>query len=179
MALPETEEEHIDLLMKRIEANDPVAMCHMGTKRCEEGDYKSAFGYWTKAADLGDVLAHYQLSTLYRDGRGVEKDRNRELHHLTEAAIGGHPSARHNLGCVEWKNGKMGRAAKHFIIASKLGHDGSLGAGALSFLYKAGFISKEVFASALRGCQAAIDATKSPQREEAARAKLESLESRA
>eukprot|EP00986_Skeletonema_menzelii_P014127 scaffold8944_cov82-Skeletonema_menzelii.AAC.1 len=53
-AVPNTEEEFNKQLTKRIEANDPVAMCYMGGKRCEEGDYKSAFEYWSKAAALGD-----------------------------------------------------------------------------------------------------------------------------
>ena len=54
---------------------------------------------------------------------------------------------------------------KHFIIAAKLGHDGSL--EALKEVYEAGAVSKEDFASALRAHQAAVDATKSPQREAA------------
>ena len=177
MALPKTEEESNEQTMKRIEANDPLAMRKMGTKRCEEGDYKSAFGYFTEAVALGDdALAHYQLSILYRDGKGVEKDEKRVLHHAEQAAIGGHPSARHNLGCVEWENGRVVRAVKHWIIAAKLGEDESL--DALKKFYKAGCVSKDDFASALRGYQAAIAATKSPQREEAASAKLESLKSR-
>ena len=56
---------------------------------------------------------------------------------------------------------------KHYIIAAKLGYDESL--KAVKNLYKAGCVSKEDFAAALRGYQAAIDATKSPQREEAAK----------
>ena len=30
---------------------------------------------------------------LYRNGLGVEKDEKKELYHLEEAAIGGHPDA--------------------------------------------------------------------------------------
>jgi hypothetical protein len=70
-----------------------------------------------------------------------------------------------NLGCAEWENGRLDRAVKHFIIAAKLGHDGSL--YALKEGYKDGIVSKEDFASALRAHQAAVNATKSPQREEA------------
>ena len=58
----------------------------------------------------------------------------------------------------------MNRAAKHFIIAAKLGLDDSL--TNLKNLYKDGFVSNEDFSAALRGHQAAIAATKSPQREE-------------
>jgi len=164
-AMPKNDEENNEQLMKRIEANDPLAMREMGTKRCDEGEYTSAFEYWTRAAALGDVGAHYQLSCLYHVGQGVEKDEKRELHHLTEAAIGGHPLARHNLAILEWKNGHYVRAAKHSIIAAKLGHDKSL--DSVKILYKAGYVSKDDFATALRGHQAAVDATKSPQREAA------------
>ena len=163
--VPKTEKEVNEQFMKRIEANDPFAICDMGTIKCNEGDYKSAFEYFTRAAVLGDVKAHFQLSTLYHEGKGIEKDEIRSLHHLTEAAIRGHPTARHNLGCVEKDNGNKKRAAKHFIIAAKLGYDESL--ECVKILYEAGYVSKEDFAAALRGHQAAIAATKSPQREEA------------
>ena len=41
--------------MKRIEANDPVAICHEGGEQYAKGDYSSAFEYWTKATGLGDI----------------------------------------------------------------------------------------------------------------------------
>jgi len=88
--LPFTDEEIDKQLMKRVEANDPVAICDRGTKKYQEGDYKSAGQYWKRAADLGEVEAHYQLSCLYHHGQGVEKDEKRELRHLEEAAISGH-----------------------------------------------------------------------------------------
>eukprot|EP00986_Skeletonema_menzelii_P011573 scaffold6013_cov60-Skeletonema_menzelii.AAC.1 len=53
-AAPKTEEEFKKRLMKRVEANDPVAMGQMGGIRYYEGDYKKAFEYWSKAAALGD-----------------------------------------------------------------------------------------------------------------------------
>ena len=112
------------------------------------------------------MAAHHQLSVIYHHGiGGVEKDMKKQLHHAEQAAIGGHPGARHGLACLEKKNGRVDRAAKHFIIAAKLGYDDSL--TCVKNGYKAGFVSKEDFAAALRGYQAAIAATKSPQREEA------------
>ena len=164
-ALPKTDAEWNKQLMKRIEANDPVAISETATRRYNEGDCKIAVEYLSRAAALGDAEANYQFSTLYHDGDGVEKDEKRELHHLTEAAIAGHPDARHNLGCMEGQNGRVDRAAKHFIIAAKLGYDDSL--KAVKNLYKTGHVSKEDFAAALRGHHAAIVAMKSPQREEA------------
>jgi len=151
--------------MKRIEANDPVAMNREGLNQYDKGDYSKAFEYFTKAAELGDVEAHYQLSLLYNDGHGVEKDRGKERHHLEQAAIGGHPRARHNLGCDEEESGNIERAVKHYIIAAKEGYDGSI--KPLMEYFKEGFVSKDDLASTLRAHQAAVDATKSPQREAA------------
>ena len=160
---PETDEETDQNLMKRVKANDPVALFARGEKYYIEGFYDVAFEYWTKAARLGDMEAHYNLSRFYYEGRGVDRNEKRQVYHLEEAAIGGHPEARFNLGFKEAKNGRMDRAAKHFIITAKLGHDQS------SEIVKKGFqlgtVSKEDYEAALRGHQAFIDATKSAQRE--------------
>ena len=61
--------------------------------------------------------------------------------------------------------GRLDRAIKHWVIAANMGDDNSL--EALKRSYREGLVSKDTLASALRAHQAAIDATKSPQREEA------------
>ena len=96
---------------------------------------------------------------------GVRREK-KECYHLEEAAIAGHPTARYLLGTIEWMNGGEYRAMKHFIIAANLGCDQSL--RSLKRSYEYGLVSKDDFAAALRAHQAAVDATKSPQREEAA-----------
>ncbi len=163
--VPETDEEHEKIYMKRVKANDPIALFNMGSKCSKKGELDSAFEYYTKAAELGNINAHYNLSNMYHEGRGVEKDNKKQVYHLEEAAIGGHPDARHNLGCYEGKNGRHERAMRHFIIAAKLGLNDSLDELKEGFAAKE--VSKEDYAAALRGHQAAVDATKSEQREEA------------
>ena len=81
----------------------------------KKGDYVRSFEYWTKAAELGDAEAHHRLACLYRDGEGVEKDKKKEIHHYEEAAIGGHPLARYNIGRHELINGNIERSAKHLM----------------------------------------------------------------
>ncbi len=158
-----TDEEGDKRCMKRIkENNDPLAMCRMGRDRYLEGDYEIALEYFTKAAGLGDTEAHYKLSLAYLEGHGVEQDIKKAVHHWEEAAIGGHPDARYNLGVHELNNGRCDRARKHFIIAANLGNDDSL--EGLRQFYKEGYASKEEYATALRAYQAAVDATKSPER---------------
>ena len=84
---------------------------------------------------------------------------------IWKRAIAGHPDARYNLACIEGMNDRNERAVKHWVIAANLGHSNSI--QALKVCYKHGAVSKEDFAAALRGHQAAVDATKSPQREAA------------
>jgi len=164
-------EENIHMnKMKRAEANDPFAVMEIGRELYRKGCYDSAFEYLSKAAVLGDAMAHYHLSLMYRKGEGVEKDMGKELYHLEEAAIAGHPDARYNLAGYEDRNGSIERAVKHYIIAANLGHDESI--QMLKKCYVDGKAGKDDFAAALRGHQAAVDATKSPQREEAANVDL-------
>ncbi len=161
-----SKEESDKRLMKRIKANDPAALREMGLQ-CffDESDFKKAFEYLTKAAGLGDIEAHYNLSCMYGEGRGVEKDIKKNFYHLEKAAIGGHPEARYNLGYYEEKSGRINRAVKHWIIGANLGQNKSL--EVLKKCFMKGYASKEEYASALHGHQAAVDATKSQQREKA------------
>ena len=162
---PKSEEEHIKLRMKRIEANDPVALRQEGGLQHKKGDYQTAFDYYTKATALGDAQAHYLLSFLYHSGQGVDKNVRKGIHHMEKAAIGGHPEARFNLGVIECTNGNVKRAVKHWVIAATQGEDQSI--KFLMELFRGGIFSKDVLAAALRAHHAAVDATKSPQRKEA------------
>jgi tetratricopeptide (TPR) repeat protein len=162
---PKSKGEAKKMAKERVKANDPDAIFQMGVRHDDVGEYGKALEYWTKAAELGHADAHYNLSIMYEDGNGVERDLKKKVYHLEEAAIGGHPSARFNLGCHEHSNGRTSRAMKHYIIAAKLGDDDALHNVKLGFID--GFVSKDDYASALRGHQAAVDATISKQREEA------------
>ena len=162
---PKTDAEADLLTAKRAEANDPVALDDVGTERFNAEDYASAIEYWEKAAGLGHAESHYRLSLVYEHGFGVEKDTKKVTHHLEQAAIGGHHLARHNLGVLGLENHNSERAVKHFIIAANLGCDLSI--KELKEGYARGIVRKEDFAAALRAHQAAVDATKSPQRDAA------------
>ena len=152
-------------MMKRIKANDPAAMRNMGALCRTEGDYNTAFEYLTKAAKLGDVDAHYQLANMYHEGESVEKDEEKEVYHYEQAAIGGHPNARYNLGSYEERNGNIERAVKHYIIGANHGFEKSM--KVLWKHYSKGNITKEDLESTLRTHKAALDEMKSPEREAA------------
>jgi hypothetical protein len=163
--VPTTDEEIEQNDIKRVKANDPAALCDIGKRVYLEGDYDGAVQYLTKAAALLEIEAHYQLAMLYRNGHGVEKSKKKEMYHLEEAAIGGHPEARYNLGAYEMMSGRIKRGVKHLVIAAKLGDHDAL--EAVKDEFARGNASKEDYEAALRGHQAAVDATKSQKRTEA------------
>ena len=157
-------------LMKRVKANDPVAIRFLGEKYNAKLHYIRAFDCFTKAAELGDIESHFHLGNSYHFGQFVKKDEGKMLHHMEEAAIGGHAHARNNLGVHEWYNGDKKRAVKHWIIAATQGQDDSI--EMVMVAYRKGLISKEDLASTLRAHKAAVDATKSPQRQAEERSKI-------
>jgi TPR repeat protein len=161
---PANVDDHDKRMMKRAKANDPAALREKGARCYDKGDYDGAFEYYTKAAELGYADAHFQLGNInmYHKDWGVEKDEEKAVYHWEKAAICGHARARYNLACIEWDNGNMERAVKHFIIAAKLGDPESM--SKLWKHYSAGNITKEDLDSTLRAHQAAIDATRSTQR---------------
>ena len=163
------DKERFKRLEKRIESNDAEAFYLMalfynngsyGLSR----DSEKAIELWNKAAELGSVSAHYSMGIMYNIGDGVEKDVCKSIHHWI-AAIGGHERARHNLGCIQYNIGVMERAMKHFLIAARAGLDEALkevGKG-----YKAGHVTKDEYANALRAHQKTRDGMKSEQRDKA------------
>jgi hypothetical protein len=162
---PKSEGEAFKNIMKRIKKNDPVAMTEKGKQHEKKGHCGKALEYYIKAAELGDAAAHFCLGCSYNKGKGVEKDDEKAVHHWEQAAIGGHPSARVLLASHVMENDRFEIAAKHYIIAAKLGHDDSL--DMIKEFFIGGIVSKEDYAAALRGYQAAVDATKSAEREKA------------
>jgi len=165
-------------LKKRAEANDPIGLFKMGDICCHRGEHERSIEYFTRAAGLGVAISHCVLANAYQNGQGVERDEKRAINHWEEAAIGGHPGARFNLGAIEEHNrradgSQADRAVRHYIIAANLGHDGSL--EQLKKLYPLGLVSKDEFAATLRAHKDAVDETKSKQRDEAEAANFYSI----
>jgi TPR repeat protein len=87
----------MDVWKPKADAGDPEAMTNvgmlynlgLGVKR----SYKEAAQWYERAAQLGFVLAQYDLANLYYDGLGVERDRKQAARWYLAAAKGGHPKA--------------------------------------------------------------------------------------
>src|SRR6056300_805466 len=107
---PTSHEELEQNERERAKANDPVALYQVGSKCYDRREYDRAFESFTKSAALGNAESHHYLYFCYRDGQGTEKDKKKEVYHLEEAAIGGHPMARYDLGIHEENRGRDDRA---------------------------------------------------------------------
>jgi len=171
---PKDEEEIQQNRKRRLEADDDIAIRQLGTQCCVRGDDVGAVEHWKKAAKLGNNRAHYELGVMYQNGRGVEKDMKKSVHHMEVSAIGGNPKARYFLGQyenLEKKNIK--RAVMHWEIAAKLGYDEAL--EKLNECFVEGVIPLGLHGNIVLAHRAAIDATKSTQREAAYAARAAKL----
>jgi lipopolysaccharide biosynthesis regulator YciM len=117
-----TEEEKIEDMMRRVEANDPTSICmlaesyYYGLNGIQQ-DHAKAMELFTKSAELGLGKAHCNLGLLYHEGGDMKKAK----FHLEAAAMAGHETARYNLGVMECHCGNNERAVKHWTIAASAG----------------------------------------------------------
>ena len=74
----------IAMIQKRIEAGDAEAMLFLGSQYYFGGcglkkDVQKSIEFWTKAAELRSIGAHYELGHSYYKGDGVEKNEARAV----------------------------------------------------------------------------------------------------
>ena len=173
LPMPNTFKEYIKRCKKRMVAGDAEAFNLLASTYNHgwgvKTDYNKAAALIIQAAERGSIRAHYNLGMSYEEGLFTEKNMGKAIHHYKTAAIGGHEEARYNLGIIEAQNGNMEKARAHFLISARSGVGDALkkvGQG-----YKAGHVTKDEYASALRAHQLSLDEMKSEQRTKAAAAR--------
>ena len=169
-----SDREAIERIKKRMEADDAVAIqglggfYYSGAKGLPQ-DYSKAIELWLRAGEHGNAAAYHNLAVVYDNGRGVERDMKKAKYYYELAAMGGHVSARYNLGHLEQDAGNTNRAMKHWMMAAAAGHDDSL--KCIQVFFMDGEVTKDDFEKALRAHKEAADEMNSDQRK-AAVAKL-------
>ena len=170
---PDTNEEAVERLTKRMEVGDPFAIFNLGCYYREgmygyPQDYTKALELWHQAGELGYAKAYGSIGYCYSNGEGVELDKKKAKYYYELAAMMGNERARHNLGINEGCEGNFDRALKHLIIAVGGGWSKSL--KRIQKYYSDGHATKEDYTEALRLYQAYLGEIKSVQRDEAAAA---------
>ncbi|EJK47406.1 hypothetical protein THAOC_33872 [Thalassiosira oceanica] len=158
------------MIQKRVAKKDPAAIHCLGQKYQLghfglQKDMRRAVELWEEAAELGSVGALFDLGNAYFHGDGVHEDKAKAAQFWMNAAMQGDGLSRSNLGCCEMGKGDYGRAVKHYLIAAKMGIEGSL--EVIKNVFMAGFATKEQYAEALKGYQDAVEEMKSHDRDEA------------
>lgn len=157
------------MIQKRIDANDASAIYQLGDDYLEGRrglavDKKKAFELHSRAAKLGDDMAHCRLHNSYENGNGVERNQKKAIYHLEMAAILGSVMARHNLAVFEERKGNIRMSMKHFMIAARSGWKEALEPIKRNG-YMLGIVTKDEFAEVLRACQFARDEMRIEERD--------------
>ena len=71
-----------------------------GFAASEAGDYKTAFSFYKKAAEQGELAAQFNLGLYYDVGKGVAQDDAEAVRWYKLAAAQGYSSAQYNLGAI-------------------------------------------------------------------------------
>jgi len=171
---PTTVGECNERTMKRVEMNDPIAMCNLGCyHRDGRGgfpqDYNKAFELWQQAGELGHSEAFVCLGYAYDHGRGIEVDETKARYYYELAAMRGGCGGRCNLGVMEANGGNFDRAVKHCMIAVRGGYNKSL--EMIQYMYSKGHATKDDYTKALQLYQSYLLEIKSDQRDKAAAAR--------
>ncbi len=161
----------IELVKKRVEANDAESMNYLGLCYAEgklglRQDRTKAFKLWTQAAELGSCMAHYRIWFVYYQGEGVEKDVKKAIHHLELAAMAGHETARYNLGVNEYNSDNLERAIKHWMISASAGHSKSM--ASIQELIETGHVQSDVYELTLKAHNDSCAEMRSKAREDSA-----------
>jgi tetratricopeptide (TPR) repeat protein len=169
-----TEEERVQEMMRRVEANDPASICmlathyHLGRAGFQQ-DHVKAMELYVRAADLGNKTAHYNLANFYHEGGNMKKAK----FHWEAVAMAGNKVARFNVGNLEAKFGNMERAVKHWTIAASAGHYTSMYNLLVSF--NEGAVSKESIDSILAAYNSSCVEMRSEARDAFIRFYLETM----
>ena len=126
-AVPESDEELLARLHKRVELRDPDALVHMAMHYGEGGlglpvDQAKCIDLLRQSSDLGFPGAQHALGCYYTNGEMVlEQDEEEALKYWKKAAEGGHLISLHNLGCEEDGRGDDVAAMRHWRLSASEG----------------------------------------------------------
>jgi TPR repeat protein len=126
--LPDSEEEVLVRMRKRVERKDPNALFNMSMSygRGRKGlplDQVKCIDLLRQSAALGCQEAQYQLGQAYDHGEmGLEQNEEEAIKYYEKAAESGHMNALHNLACAMGGNGDFATAMRHWRLAASGGY---------------------------------------------------------
>ena len=169
--MPESREEYLVLLRKRVELKDRNALRNMGGYYGSIGehggpvDQTKCIDFLRQAAGLGSPSAYAQLGVFQENGEmGLEQNEEEAFKYFKKAAEGGDVSSMHNVGKKEGRNGNDIAAMRHLRLAASGGYRPSM--ETLIGLFGIGLLQHGDLAETLQAMYAARAEMKSDDRDE-------------
>ena len=168
-AEPESDEEILVRLGKRVERKDPTALHNLA---CAHGygrfglpvDQAKCIDILRQSAGLGCAVAQYQIGIYYHTGAmGLEQNKEEAIKWWKKAAEGGDFHAQHNLGTIEYTNGNHAAAMRHWCFTASGGKRSSM--DALIECFRHGQLHHSDLAETLQAMYRARDELKSEDRD--------------
>ena len=166
-APPDSDEEMVARLRKRVDLNDPRAMNNLSPlygfgQHGLPVDQARCIHLLRQSAGLGYPGAQFQLASYHRFGEmGLKEDQKEALKYLEKAAEGGDVLAWHNLGCIEANdNGNIVAAMRHFRMSASGGYRTSMEC------FEKGFLQHRDLAEILQAMYLARDEMRSKDRDD-------------
>ena len=75
-----------------------IGMAKIGYLYDQRQDYERAFTFYTIAAEQGNPISQYNLGIMYKDGRGIDKNKEKAIFWLEKAAKKGVIEAQYLTG---------------------------------------------------------------------------------
>jgi TPR repeat protein len=97
------------------------ACSNLGFLYEKQKEYIKAFEMYKPAAWRGSLQAQYNLGSLYAQGLGTSKDKEKSLHWYKRAADNGHHEAQANVGYFYWKKSNYRKANIYYREAAEGG----------------------------------------------------------
>jgi len=100
---PTSNKEYLAMLRRNVENGIPAAMRQLGFNYANGylglmPSHKKAARLYQRTADLGDVIAMFNLGFAYEHGEGIKIDKKKAVKYYRMAADRGHTGAQYNLG---------------------------------------------------------------------------------
>ena len=168
--LPESDEEVLAQLRKRVELKDPKALLNMalyygGGELGLPRDQTKCIELLRESAGLGFPHAQYQLGIYHYYGEmGLEQNKEEALKYFKKATEGDHLAARRYLGSSERISGNYVAAMRHWRLSAAGGYKPSM--NCLIFYFECGFLHHADLAVTLRAFYRARAEMKSKDRDQ-------------
>jgi len=114
-----SKEKSLNCYLKAVENGDSSSQIDVARLYEINEDEEKAFSWYEKSANSGNPIAKFKLYSLYKTGKGTEKDDQESMKWLTASADGGHAKGQYAYGMYLLKIKKNKEATKYLSASAE------------------------------------------------------------